>query len=745
MADLESLDYLEPGFDAKSLTMPRLRSILVAHNVNYPASAKKAQLVDIFNENVMPQAKKILAQRARAKRSSKGISDAEAAQDTHIFNDHEDLQPPPPSIRSRRSQSPRKASMRIKSEEPEHMLMPAQRSPSKRSSRASSRQLAHSEDFEATPEAEDILPAPRVRQTPREAPKLKLENSEEGFFRRESGAFTMDNPFQSGSPPPVEKTPTNRRRTAGYADNSRPTSSSSHRRRTEEPAYPGAEDSSMAASLEIPVERLVRGKTPEPLLEPAMDIGEEFTPEEQLELAAEEALNGEVAVVRATQARPTKQSNWGTSFSVLLITLLSVYAGWYRQEKIAVGYCGVGQATGSIPSEVPVPEWAQSTLGDELVIPQQVIDALEPQCEPCPAHAYCYGDFTVRCEPDYILQPHPFALGGLIPLPPTCEPDGEKARRVQAVADRAVEELRERTAKFECGELVNEAGEVVESAAIAEEDLKDVISQKKSKKMTNQEFEELWGAAIGEIKAREEVEVEDLAIFPAHISLMNITNYPNKKENSTVLTSETNQHSRRPHRAREANSGTVSTTLTSTSLARVPFTCAIKRSIRLGLARYRLQISALISLVLTVLYGRNRFVSNRAAAAQVPALVDLVLERLASQQQVADDEDDPWLFLPNLRDDVLRSVHSLRQREKIWQRVRAVVEQNSNVRTSQREGRSGEVGRAWEWIGPTADGGRRRKSGRVSWGPDVRTESDSPGVEEKSHLHQKWEESRPIY
>ena len=149
--------------------------------------------------------------------------------------------------------------------------------------------------------------------------------------------------------------------------------------------------------------------------------------------------------------------------------------------------------------------------------------------------------------------------------------------------------------------------------------------------------------------------------------------------------------------------------------------------------------------MLTAIYARRRYLSNKKAKAQVPALVDLVLERLANQKQIGDDIDDPWLFLPNLRDDVLRSIHSLSQREKIWQRVRAVVEQNSNVRTSQREGRSGEVGRAWEWIGPTAgDSAWRRRSGRVSFGPDVKSETDSPG-EEKSYLHQKWEEGRPIY
>ena len=187
-----------------------------------------------------------------------------------------------------------------------------------------------------------------------------------------------------------------------------------------------------------------------------------------------------------------------------------------------------------------------------------------------------------------------------------------------------------------------------------------------------------------------------------------------------------------------------------------------------------------------MLWARRRIRTSRAAAAQVPALVDLVLERLAQQKRLAeygneggggddddDEEEDPFLFLPNLRDDVLRSVHSLRQRENIWGRVRAVVEQNSNVRTAQREGRkTGEVGRAWEWIGalpappaPPAGYGyggyrRRRKSGRGASFYDVKREDSAPrpvkaegdggGAQQHKanpphHQHRRWEDSRPIY
>lgn len=73
---------------------------------------------------------------------------------------------------------------------------------------------------------------------------------------------------------------------------------------------------------------------------------------------------------------------------------------------------------------------------------------------------------------------------------------------------------------------------------------------------------------------------------------------------------------------------------------------------------------------------------------------------------------------------------------------------NANVRASQREGRSGEVSRVWEWIGAVADGGeRRRKSGRVSWGTygdnGSSPVSGSDGGPEV--VQQKWMEGRPIY
>ncbi|KAF7543484.1 hypothetical protein G7Z17_g10700 [Cylindrodendrum hubeiense] len=672
MADAE--DYLQEGFDPRSVTMPRLRSILVTHNVEYPATAKKGQLVELVTDQVLSQAPKLRAQRAKAKRSSMGIVNAGSAEDTGTWDDH-DLLPPPQS--ARRSRSPRKTSTRIKVEDQE-MVTPARRSPTKRASRSVSRALSHADD--------DVLDYEAPRSTRRSlsrrtvTPQIKPEPEEEDpISDHEESVFTYDNPFQSGSSPPQTKTPTNRRRT-GDGDILKSAKSTS-RRRTD--GY----TESYADDFETP---RPRQRTPEMFLEP----GEEFTPDEQLELE-EAASRGEASVEPRKPAAPAaRKSSFKTPFFVLFLGLLGAYLAWYRQEKIAVGYCGLGRP-------------AQDIIPEDFPLPDALRPFIEPECELCPQHAYCYADFEVRCEANFVLEPHPLSLGGFVPLPPTCEPDGEKARRVQAVADKAIEELRDRRAKFECGELVNEEGQQEESPGIPEEELKATVSRKRSKRLNSDEFDELWAAAIGEVTARDEVEVEVFETQPPSDS----PSLPNRR-------------------------------LSSTSLARLSLTCTLKRHLRLSLARNRFTIGLLITSVLAIFYMRARYRRHVATSAQIPALVDLVLGRLANQKELGEEDiDDPWLFLPNLRDDVLRSVHSLSERERVWQRVRAVIEQNSNVRTSQREGRSGEVGRAWEWIGPVAgEGARRRRSGRVSLGPDLRTETPELTPEPK-----KWEEARPIY
>ncbi|KAK5652578.1 hypothetical protein OQA88_10339 [Cercophora sp. LCS_1] len=728
MSDSESVDYLQDGFDPRSLTVPRLRSILVTHNVQYPATAKKSQLVDLFVEQVVPQSKKYLDIRARAKRSSMGIVDADS-QSTNTDFDLESMPPPPSSSRAR---SPRKTTrVKRESEDPEAAPVSVRESPRKRQSRSASAQLAPTSDTDTAP---DLDGSRSVRISRRTTPAPKLEPpEEEPFFKRTpetEDVFSSENPFQSGgsSPPAVVKTPSNRRKTTGMDSvRQRRTTPSTSRRRTDGPSFDADDEDAqtlVSRSFEIPVSRINPRKSPQPQLK-YVEAGEEFTPEEQLALDQEEHANPALAIARR-KPQPQRRTGLSTPIWVFLTTIILAYAAWYRQEKIAVGYCGLGRDSALfIPATIALPGWLAehtSKLGvDSIPVPEWVAPVFEVRCEPCPQHAYCFEELRARCQPDYLLKPHPLALGGLVPLPPTCEPDGEKVRRVRAVADKAVEVLREQRAKFECNGPTEPEGPPVETPVIEEEVLKETVSQKRSKRMSMDEFDELWVAAIGDVKTREEVQVE--VVEPEETGGAGA--FPTAK-------------------------------LSSTSLARLSYTCAVRRSLKLGLARHRLSIGGVVFTVLSLLYARNRYRTNRALAAKVPELVDQVLERLANQKELAfeDGDDDAFLFLPNLRDDVLRSMHRLADRDRLWQRVRVVIEQNSNVRTGQREGRNGEVGRAWEWIGPSraaiteGSSSRRRKSFRVSFGPEVKGEMEETkpsGTADTKATHRKWEESRPIY
>jgi hypothetical protein len=493
MSDYEGLEYLEPGFEPTSLTVPRLRSIFVTHDISYPANAKKSQLVQIFEDEVKPRAKKILSTRARARRTSRGITDAES-QDSTVTEDsvEEESMPPPPTPRTTRRKPPSK--VRSDEVEPEPELPRSRtRSPTKRLAPANPRQLRNSDtDTSADPDAEQRT-VRRSRKSEAPTPvapvrKINLEDSDgavSGSKRRES-AFTYDNPFQSGSSPLSDSRSTSgerRRRTLGTATSTQK-STSTTRQKTDGPRP------STSAAFQIPVSELESLKHVD---ENGVEAGEEFTPEEQLEISQVVAVKG-VDALGPRRNKPQQQRGFNKSGPIWLaiITLLGGYATWYRQEKVAVGYCGVGRdAVQVFPGNVEVPDWLKVLT--------------EPQCEPCPQHAYCSENLRTVCEADFLLKPHPLSLGGIIPIPPTCEPDGEKVRRVKAVADKAVEELRERKAKFECGDLASEAGLQEPQLEIEAEDLKREVSKKRSKKMGKAEFEELWASAIGEIVGREEI------------------------------------------------------------------------------------------------------------------------------------------------------------------------------------------------------------------------------------------------
>ena len=123
----------------------------------------------------------------------------------------------------------------------------------------------------------------------------------------------------------------------------------------------------------------------------------------------------------------------------------------------------------------------------------------------------------------------------------------------------------------------------------------------------------------------------------------------------------------------------------------------------------------------------------------------------------ADAYRENYISVAQLRDDVLRDEFSATRRKALWERVQKKVERNANVRPMVREGRSGDVGRVWEWVGavgmlegtPGSAGNRRRSGGRprVSFGGvteerliEARAEED-----EGKGMMERYQEPRKYY
>jgi hypothetical protein len=157
--------------------------------------------------------------------------------------------------------------------------------------------------------------------------------------------------------------------------------------------------------------------------------------------------------------------------------------------------------------------------------------------------------------------------------------------------------------------------------------------------------------------------------------------------------------------------------------------------------------------LLALAYGRSRLVDYRQATAQIPTLVNTTLDRLATQAALAASGrvDEGFISIGQLRDDVLRATFSAAERERVWKGVRAIVEGNANVRASTREaGRTGEMSRVWEWIGPVnlTPGLEGRRSGGLIEDPVPSAVGNGKKLESgnKEMVEtRKWDEGRPVY
>ena len=188
--------YLQPDFDPTTLKVAELRGLLVEHDVDYPSTAKKPQLVHLFNDHIAPRVAALAEQRNQVRASSRGIVSVDKTGN---------------AVADGRKQTPGRRSagrQTVALDDMQDTITPVKRtartaSPSKRApgrpTRASDEEIGGQE----VPATSRKLRKSSYRPAAPETPKQAEEVDDDG----ETSPFSTENPFQRGTPaksPPKE-------------------------------------------------------------------------------------------------------------------------------------------------------------------------------------------------------------------------------------------------------------------------------------------------------------------------------------------------------------------------------------------------------------------------------------------------------------------------------------------------------------------------------------------------------------
>lgn len=189
---MDPQDYLQPDFDPSSLTVPKLRNVLLIEDVDYPQSAKKAVLVDLFNQHITPKAARLRDIRTRVHASAHGMVDAAPPRDD--FD---------PSSARRHTASRKSARGAVDTtEDGEEQDRTRTRRKSIVRGRTSELEMPYAEKGPVKSTCSPRKSASRKSTLPKAKPFVSDEDTEGST----DGVFSNYNPFQSGSPPaPSEK------------------------------------------------------------------------------------------------------------------------------------------------------------------------------------------------------------------------------------------------------------------------------------------------------------------------------------------------------------------------------------------------------------------------------------------------------------------------------------------------------------------------------------------------------------
>lgn len=687
ISDGDSKDPLSDDFDPASLKVPELRKVLQDNKVAAPSTLRKPGLIQAYEESIRPHLDELRAARERDQKGLKVEDPIEISVDSNA---------PVPSIKADRDTE-------ASGNESESSLHSAMLSPN--SPKRSRRSVSWAGDVSG-PEDDD--------QEQQEEPQGEQAGND--------STFSVDNPFQSVRLEPGKKTTSRKVSHTTLSDKGVKTdpaaiqseSASTSKSPVKQPRLSATPslfrnymDPTISSSMsprraindkDSPLKSRLGSVKRSKIEETGMDSGfdgdvsrDEFDTPSKSPRQQHKKRGGSNLSDSTEGSRGDEKISTGRSVAWLFISIISItWWSWYLSESRKVGFCDVGRSSNAVLDRraYEYEQTRQAIQGeDDLAnVTISVPLFLRPSCTACPAHAYCHSGYLSGCESgDYVLQNSlasrlPFS-DFLLPLSttaPICRPDEQKVMHAADLADEIEDRLRIRKGDVQCNRKVaysnklpnkpsksedlNQLAYSIPKSALHDELEREVAKSDLLASQSEGYFEELWTLALKDLLLTDRV-----------------------GESASLL---------------YAKRGAVG----------IDLRCWAGLLMQDIWLRLRIWVALLSALLMGGYWLRHRFQHNRFRKEKVKDMVASTLSRLEQAKRL-NLEEESYLSISQLRDDVLRSETSESQKKSLWSVVMKQVEANSNVRTRQAKVK-GEWSRVWEWVG-TIDG---RKAARTSTG-----------------------------
>ncbi|ODQ64479.1 hypothetical protein NADFUDRAFT_70965 [Nadsonia fulvescens var. elongata DSM 6958] len=418
-------------------------------------------------------------------------------------------------------------------------------------------------------------------------------------------------------------------------------------------------------------------------------------------------------------------------FTFFLIMYLLHFAHWYILEQKQVGWCPENPAATSASVNIEYTNFNYQILGydiDNLIHDARVY--IQPQCLDCPSNAICSGndkDFDqATCLDGYIKTYPLLSFGGELPWPSfRCEPDLERASKLDELKQFVTEVLRQRKADFICGwrdyqnlwidgtypktkpleTMPVATGSELSAtptpsarrkyifldAGISEAELfQTTLNATREKEVSD--LHKLWDSVMEQI----EQDAEFIITGSNDIGQQPTNNNEIKKETGqtharVAETSQGSNYDVSQLAIDQSRFATRTRRIESLNTSKASLNCRIKYYIRQQFEAFRFEVSLIATLLITLFTLKIYFKRHQI-------LMHLKNQQIKSESKESLGQLPRYLPSNQLRDLIIGGIKSVNQRKIIWDKLTREIERNVNVRSRQLEVH-GDITRVWEWIG----------------------------------------------